>query len=124
MPTIDVSNDYAVFDNTQPIIIRNPNGEQKPASHALQQGIDSVLSDSGDGTLAYRTFCTWHVWRKNLNFSSPVFVPQLNCRITDNRGVRWFGSSVNLDVWGEKYSIECEAQAGTVVQGVDLPGLG
>lgn len=148
MPTIDVSNDYVVFDNTQIINLLNPDGSGGYVPFCLQQGVDTVLSDMGDGTLGYRTFCVWNLWRKNLrggyliwsdatdedfflwgndpsdyliNSDLDVLIPQLNSKITDKSGTSWYVSAVNLDVWGNKYQLECEAEAGTAVKEVDLP---
>ena len=151
MPTINISSDYVVFDNTQPINLLNPDGSGGTVQYALQQGVDTVLSDSGDGTLAYRTFCTWNLWRDQLreanvilanstpdkivyqdpnNLAGPAWgiiwsqlTPQLNGRVTDASGTAWYISSVNLDAWGNKYQLECEAQAGSPVEEVDLPVL-
>lgn len=144
MPTLDVSDDYLVFDNLQTVTLTNPDGESLVVPHCLMQGVDNILTDLGDGTLGYRTFTTWHLWRKPLTHAARVkwtadgeiktgglsylawqkphvFVPQLNCKIVDSRGVAWWASAVNLDVWGNKYQIEAEAEAGTVQQEIILP---
>lgn len=148
MPTIDVSDDYLVFDNTQTVKITNPDGSSGYVPHCLQQGVDTVLSDMGDGTLGYRTFCVWNAWRKNLDSvylvwdgglgedfilwgtdsqdyligsDTGTFIPQLNSKIIDKTETTWYVSAVNLDVWGNKYQMECEAEAGTAVKEVDLP---
>lgn len=150
MPTLDVSDDYLIFDNLQTVTVTNPDGESLVVPYCLMQGVDNILTDLGDGTLGYRTFTTWHMWRKPLTkptvnnsvcwsagnailtgsaggrllWGSPpsrVFVPQLNCKIVDSRGVAWWASAVNLDVWGNKYQIEAEAEAGTIQQEIILP---
>lgn len=149
MPSIDISGDYVAFDNTQTITLTNPDGTSGTVQYALQQGVDTVLSDMGDGTLGYRTFCVWNLWRGPLRSANAILanpssdtivyqepqpvidpsreiiwtalVPQLNGFITDISGTKWFISAVNIDVWGNKYQLECEAQAGTAVEEVDLP---
>lgn len=147
MPTLDISGDWAVFDNTQTVTIQNQGSIAFTVDNALQQGVDTVLSDTGDGTLGYRTFCIWNVWRDKLVISdvlvwqgsttdyiladadSPIltgtnpgyFQPQLNAKLVDKNGTNWYVSAVNLDVWGNKYQLECEAEAGTPVKDIDLP---
>lgn len=145
MPTIDISGDFVVFDNTQTVTLLNPDGSGGTIDYALQQGVDTVLSDMGDGTLGYRTFCTWNLWRSPCNLANSLIaetnpqallawnsgpnntiswaaiVPQLNAKLTDKSGTNWYVSAVNVDAWGTKYQLECEAQAGTAVKEVDLP---
>lgn len=149
MPTIDISGDYVVFDNTQPVTLTNPDGTGGTVEYALQQGVDTVLSDMGDGTLGYRTFCVWNLWRSPVRAANAIvaeinpqwllawkstttvdgsheviwnaLVPQLNAKLTDKNGTDWYVSAVNLDAWGNKYQLECEAEAGTAVKEVDLP---
>lgn len=149
MPTIDISGDYVVFDNTQTVTLVNPDGTSGVVKYALQQGVDTVLSDMGDGTLGYRTFCVWNLWRGSIRSSNSInygneddtsilyqnpsiidvsreiiwstLVPQLNGYVSDISGTKWYISAVNIDVWGNKYQLECEAQAGTPVEEVDLP---
>jgi hypothetical protein len=147
MPTLDISGDWAVFDNTQTVTLQNQDGIAITVENALQQGVDTILSDTGDGTLGYRTFCIWNLWRDKLIVTDQivwqgsttdylladtdsviltgengvVYQPQLNGSITDQNGTKWFISAVNHDVWGNKYQLECEAQAGTPVEDIDLP---
>lgn len=121
MPTIDISGDFVVFDNTQTVTLLNPDGSGGTIDYALQQGVDTVLSDMGDGTLGYRTFCTWNLWRTPCHIANLIIVPQLNAKLTDKNGTNWYVSAVNVDAWGTKYQLECEAQAGTAVKEVDLP---
>ena len=149
MPSIDISGDYVAFDNTQAVTLTNPDGSSGIVQYALQQGVDTVLSDMGDGTLGYRTFCVWNLWRGPLRSANAILanstpdtivyqdpiniidpsmeiiwsqlIPQLNGRVTDSSGTAWYISAVNIDVWGNKYQLECEAQAGTAVEEVDLP---
>ena len=145
MPSIDISGDYVVFDNTQSVTLTNPDGSSGIVQYALQQGVDTVLSDMGDGTLGYRTFCVWNLWRSPCNFENSLIaeinpqvllawkdglnntiswkpiIPQLNGKVTDSSGTAWYISAVNVDAWGNKYQLECEAQAGTAVKEVDLP---
>jgi len=66
MPTIDVSDDYLVFDNLQTVEVTNPDGAWRRVENCLMQGVDNILTDLGDGSLGYRTFTTWHMWRKPL----------------------------------------------------------
>lgn len=145
MPTLDISDDYLIFDNLQTVTITNPDGRSLVVANCLMQGVDNILTDLGDGSLGYRTFTTWHMWRKPLTMAaaagikwstdgkikwnnngylgwmSSVLVPQLNCKIVDSRGVAWWASAVNLDVWGNKYQIEAEAESGTLQQEIILP---
>jgi hypothetical protein len=149
MPSIDISGDYVAFDNTQSVTLTNPDGSGGVVDYALQQGVDTVLADMGDGTLGYRTFCTWNLWRgpvrganailfdsdptSEVMYQAPslidpsreivwdALVPQLNGYVQDISGTKWFISAVNNDVWGNKYQLECESQAGTAVEEVDLP---
>lgn len=149
MPTIDISGDFMAFDNTQTVTLMNPDGTGGTVEYALQQGVDTVLSDMGDGTLGYRTFCVWNLWRSPVRAANAIvaesnpqallawntttsvdgsreiiwraLVPQLNGYISDISGTKWYISAVNIDVWGNKYQLECEAQAGTAVEEVDLP---
>lgn len=144
MPTIDVSNDFVVWDNTQTVTLTNPDGSSITVEYALQQGVDTVMADMGDGTLGYRTFCIWNIWRKPIEEQGSIlwsptsgsylmfdsqnnalfsfFIPELNCKIKDDRDIDWYVANANLDVWGEKYQLECEAQAGTGVNSINLPG--
>lgn len=149
MPTIDISGDFMAFDNTQSVTLTNPDGTGGTVEYALQQGVDTVLADTGDGTLGYRTFCTWNLWRSPVRAANSIaaqknptsllaykettsvdgsreiiwssLVPQLNGYVQDISGTKWYISAVNIDVWGNKYQLECEAQAGTPVEEVDLP---
>lgn len=117
-PTLNVENDWLFFDNLQPIYLQNQNQPDVAfVQYALQEGIDTIMADVGDGALGYRTFCTWHVWRNQLN----NFVPQINCKLTDKAGRNWYVANVNLHVWGNKYQLDCELEAGLGVVSVVLP---
>lgn len=117
MPTIDTSNDYLAFDNTQTVMLTNPDDSIHLTTYALQEGIDTIMADMGDGNLGFRTFCIWHVWKKNLN----NFTPKINCKIVDKEGYVWYVANIRVDVWGEKYQLDCEAEAGQGVVSVELP---
>jgi hypothetical protein len=118
-PIIDVSKDWVVFDNQQPITLQNQNDTNiKYLQYALQEGIDTIMADMGDGSLGFRSFCTWHVWKDLVD----PYVPQINCKLTQLlNGSVWYVANVNLNVWGNKYQLDCELQAGQAVTPLDLP---
>jgi hypothetical protein len=117
-PILDVSNDWLIFDNQQPVTLQNQNDNFIAViPWALQEGIDTIMSDMGDGALGFRTFSTWHVWKPLLN----GYVPQINCKLTDKAGRNWYVANVNVHVWGNKYQLDCELEAGIGVVPVDLP---
>jgi len=45
MPTIDVSDDYLVFDNLQTVEVTNPDGAWRRVENCLMQGVDNILTD-------------------------------------------------------------------------------
>jgi hypothetical protein len=117
-PIINVRNDWTVFDNQQPVTLQNQGDTViKYLPYALQEGVDTIMADLGDGNIGFRTFCTWHVWRPLVD----PYVPQINCCLTDKNGSQWYVANVNLNVWGNKYQLDCELQAGKAVIPIDLP---
>ena len=86
-PIIDVSGQWRFFDNLQPVILKNQDETVvQYIQYALQEGIDTIMSDLGDGSLGYRTFCTWHVWKELVD----PYVPQINCKVIQlQNGNEW-----------------------------------
>lgn len=117
-PTIRVDDHWRYFDNLQPITLENQKSKQtKYIQYALQEGIDSIMTPMSDGSLGYRIFVTWHVWKQQLE----GFVPQINCKVTDQNGNNWYVANVNYDVWGNKFLLDTELEAGQVLKTVNLP---
>jgi len=135
MPRLDITKDYKAFDNLQEITLVTQEGSFK-VPNALQFGIDRILGDVGDGTLAEITVSTWNLWRDPYEgtdhkeilpdngiylpvdaASSPRLwmnvMPELNDKIIDYQGVSWFISRINIDAFGTKYSIETHCQSAT-----------
>lgn len=115
-PTLDVSEDYNLFDNQEDVWLVNPDG-QKVLTTALREEVDTVPVDVGGGNIAFHTYTTWHVFRNRLN----GFTPRANGFIQDPNGVKWFIGAINLQTWGTRWRLTCEAEAGEGTRQIIIP---
>ena len=115
-PRLDVSEDYNLFDNQEDVLLVNPDGA-KLITTALREEVDTVPFDVGGGAIGYRSYTTWHVFRNRLY----GFVPKVNAYIQDPWGVRWFVGACNLQTWGTRWRLSCEAEAGEGTRQIWIP---
>jgi hypothetical protein len=106
-PTLDVSEDYNLFDNQQDVTLFLPDG-RSVVTTGLQEEVDTVQVELGDGALGFRQYCTWHLFRNRLN----GLVPHINSYILDPYGQKWFVGSCNQQTWGTRWRLVCEMEAG------------
>lgn len=114
MPTLNIEADFLAFDNLQVVTVTNPDGATT-VTRALQEGVDTVPYDQGNGALGYRTYSTWHLFRADLS----GLVPQFSARITDPDGRNWYAGGINTMTWGSRYVLQCEAEAGQAVEEIN-----
>lgn len=115
-PTLDVSEDYNLFDNQQDVRLVLPDG-RSIITTALQEEVDTVQVELGDGALGFRQYCTWHLFRNRLN----GLVPAINSYILDPYNQKWFVGACNQQTWGTRWRLTCEMEAGKPQYQLRLP---
>ena len=147
MPTIDTSQDYLIFDNTQTVTFTYLDGTTQEVNYCLQEGVTTATVDLQSSAVGQRSFCVWHVWKAAIQNAieaenaagetyflmhgsgttdilvwSVADVPiQIGCKLTDKNGMDWYVGQVTMDVWGSKYLLQCEGESGVPMQEVTLP---
>lgn len=105
--TLDLSDDWAVFDNPIAVTIISPDEQQQATSIAIKEGVEFTTMDS------YQVFTArFHVWKAQLN----GFIPRIDGTLRDADGVEWSINSVDLETLMTRYQMNCSMQPGIGVK--------
>ena len=115
-PTIDISEDWEFFDNKQDVTLVLPDGRSSNTV-ALQDEIGMAQVEVADGALGFRQFCTWRLFRKQLD----GLVPILNAYVQDSNGQRWYIRDPRILAWGTAYVVTCTLEGGETTPELVLP---
>ncbi len=105
--TLDLSGDWAVFDNPIAIRITNPDDTYADTSIAIKEGVEYTVMGN------YRVYtCTFHVFKAQLG----TFIPRTKAFVTDSDGVVWTVGHVDLQTLATRYVLSTTMQVGIAVK--------
>ena len=90
MPTLDLSNEYVVFDNPEVLNLKNPDNTTASTNYGFRRGITTGYVDQS-GMMKVENMTRFLIWKKNV---SP-WKPEIDCEITDATGKKYYANGVN-----------------------------
>lgn len=102
MPTLDLSNEYVVFDNPEVLNLKNPDNTTASTNYGFRRGITTGYTDQS-GMMKIENMTRFLIWKKNV---SP-WKPEVDCEITDATGKKYYANGVNNMGNQEYYEIDC-----------------
>lgn len=132
MITLDISGDFAIFDNTEVITIQN-RGEEPLIVENVKRQSAMLGTDLGGSSLVYGSAIEFQIWKyvvqsiyfidgegnevisdnnyTKINFGADEFIPKLNARITDQFGKHYRVDSIEDMAWRTKWSLKATSEA-------------
>jgi len=108
MLTLDISNDFNYFDNTETITIQNKNDNPLVIDNVKRNAAVMGVDDGG-GNVVYGAAIEFQIWK---NCAPVDFVPKLNAKITDQFGKNYRVDTVEDMCWRTKWSVKATSDAG------------
>jgi len=102
MPTLDLSQEYNVFDNPEVLILINPAGDTATTNYGYRRAITVAYHDQS-GVMKVENMTKFLVWKTNI---TPL-VPQIDCEITDSQAHKYFVNGVDNQGNQEYYALDC-----------------
>lgn len=107
--TLDLDDEYTIFDNTEIVTLVNPGGATVTTSYALKRASQGDPITQNEFSVVLIT-CRWHVWPAAL--SDTTFVPARDGYVQDAAGNRWRINNVNLVTLQSRYELDTTLEAG------------
>jgi hypothetical protein len=107
MITLDISGDFAIFDNTEIVTIQNKDENPIIVENVKRQSA-MLGTDLGGSSLVYGAAIEFQVWK---NCAPVSFIPKLNARITDQFGKHYRVDSIEDMAWRTKWSLKATSEA-------------
>lgn len=117
-PTINVGNEWQIFDNRQTITIFNDDGSSAVCNEAIQQPDMGGMDELGNDNWGQRGYTTWLVFVSTLPCG---FLPAVNALVVNDRNQQYKITSITTRFFGHLLTLECEAIAGQIVENEQRP---
>lgn len=106
MPTLDLSNEYVVFDNPEVLNLKNPDNTSATTSYGFRRALTLGYTDQS-GIAKIENITRFLVWKKNIE----PFKPTIDCEITDAQSVKYYVNSIDNAGNREYYALDCTQQS-------------
>jgi len=132
MITLDISGDFAIFDNTEVVTIKNTNEDPVTIDNVKRQSA-MLGTDLGGSSIVYGAAIEFQIWKSSvqssyfvdgegnqvisddlytvIDFGGVDFIPRLNARITDKFGKHYRVDSIEDMAWRTKWSLKATSEA-------------
>lgn len=132
MITLDISGDFAIFDNTEVVTIKNTNEDSVTIDNVKRQSA-MLGTDLGGSSIVYGAAIEFQIWKSSvqssyfvdgegnqvisddlytvIDFGGVDFIPRLNARITDKFGKHYRVDSIEDMAWRTKWSLKATSEA-------------
>ena len=107
MPTLNLSQEYHVFDNPEALSLKNP-GDSGPTttSYGFRRAMTLAYTDQS-GVAKIENITRFLVWKANIT----PFKPMVDCEITDANSVKYYVNSIDNSGNREYYGLDCTQQS-------------
>lgn len=107
MPTLNLSQEYRVFDNPETITLKNPTDTGvTTTNYGFRRAMTLAYTDQS-GVAKIENITRFLVWKANIT----PFKPMVDCEITDSRSVKYYVNSVDNSGNREYYGLDCTQQS-------------
>jgi len=106
MPTLNLSQEYHVFDNPEVLILKNVDNATVTTNYGFRRAMTLAYTDQS-GVAIVEHITRFLVWKANLS----GFKPMIDCEITDTSSVKYYVNSVDNSGNREYYGLDCTQQS-------------
>ena len=90
MPTLNLSQEFYVFDNPETLILKNIDNTTVTTSYGFRRAMTLAYTDQS-GVAKIENITRFLVWKANLD----GFKPMVDCEITDSSSVKYYVNSTD-----------------------------
>jgi len=106
MPTLNLSQEFHVFDNPETLILKNIDNTTVTTSYGFRRAMTLAYTDQS-GVAKIENITRFLVWKANLD----GFKPMVDCEITDSSSVKYYVNSTDNSGNREYYGLDCTQQS-------------
>ena len=107
MPTLDLSQEFNVFDNPETITLKNPTDiSATSTSYGFRRAMTLAYTDQS-GVAKIENITRFLVWKANLG----GFKPTIDCEITDAASIKYYVNQIDNSGNREYYGLDCTQQS-------------
>jgi len=106
MPTLNLSQEFYVFDNPETLILKNIDNTTVTTSYGFRRAMTLAYTDQS-GVAKIENITRFLVWKANLD----GFKPMVDCEITDSSSVKYYVNSTDNSGNREYYGLDCTQQS-------------
>jgi hypothetical protein len=106
MPTLNLSQEYHVFDNPEVLNLKNIDNTTATTSYGFRRAMTLAYTDQS-GVAKIENITRFLVWKANLS----GFKPMVDCEITDASSVKYYVNSIDNAGNREYYGLDCTQQS-------------
>jgi hypothetical protein len=106
MPTLDLSQEFVVFDNPEVLNLKNPDNTTATTNYGFRRALTLGYTDQS-GVAKIENITRFLVWKANI----APFKPMVDCEITDANSVKYYVNSIDNAGNREYYGLDCTQQS-------------
>ena len=106
MPTLNLSQEYHVFDNPEVLILKNIDNVTATTNYGFRRAMTLAYTDQS-GVAKIENITRFLVWKANLS----GFKPMIDCEITDVNTVKYYVNQIDNSGNREYYGLDCTQQS-------------
>ena len=106
MPTLNLSQEYNVFDNPEVLVLKNTDNVTATTNYGFRRAMTLAYTDQS-GVAKIENITRFLVWKANLG----GFKPMIDCEITDVNSVKYYVNQIDNSGNREYYGLDCTQQS-------------
>jgi hypothetical protein len=106
MPTLNLSQEYHVFDNPEVLNLKNVDNVTATTNYGFRRAMTLAYTDQS-GVAKIENITRFLVWKANLG----GFKPMIDCEITDVNSVKYYVNQIDNAGNREYYGLDCTQQS-------------
>jgi hypothetical protein len=106
MPTLNLSQEYHVFDNPEVLVLKNVDNVTATTNYGFRRAMTLAYTDQS-GVAKIENITRFLVWKANLG----GFKPMIDCEITDVNSVKYYVNQIDNSGNREYYGLDCTQQS-------------
>lgn len=106
MPTLNLSQEFHVFDNPEVLVLKNIDNVTATTNYGFRRAMTLAYNDQS-GVAKVENITRFLVWKANLG----GFKPMIDCEITDTNSVKYYVNQIDNSGNREYYGLDCTQQS-------------
>jgi len=102
MPTLNLANEYVIFDNPEVLNLKNPDNTTASTNYGFRRAMTVAYQDQS-GMAKIENITRFLIWKANVT----TWKPQIDCEITDSYGIKYYVNSIDNQGNREYYGLDC-----------------